>query len=78
MITTARAPPPTRQILVDRAPLAETHAQASCTAIKSGIDECASRFIEIGVVSDAVSATTTPTKGHAAAARNAVAGDGIA
>ena len=77
MITTARAPPLARQMFVERAPLAETHAQLSCTAIKSGIDDCASRFVEIGVVSDAVNATTTPTNGHAAAARNAIDGDGI-
>ena len=78
MITTARAAPLTRQIVVANAPLAETHAHATCTAIKSGIDDCASRFGMTGVVSDAASATTTPTKGHAAAARNAIDGDGIA
>ena len=77
MIRMKRAAPEKSQIFVANAPLAETHAHASWTAIKSGIDDCASRFVEIGVVSDAVNATTTPTNGHAAAARNAIDGDGI-
>ena len=77
MMRMKRPPPLTRQILVDRAPLAETHAQASWTAIKSGTGDCESRVGVTGVVSDVVIATIAPTKGHAAAARNAIDGDGI-
>ena len=73
-----RAAPEKSQIVVANAPLADAHAHATCTAIKSGTGDCGSRFIEMGVVSDAVSATTTPTRGHAAAARNAIDGGGIA
>ena len=77
MIRMKRAAPKRSQIVVANAPLAETHAHATWTATSTGTGDCASRFIEIGVVSDAASAMTTPTNGHAAAARNAIDGEGI-
>ena len=58
MITTARAPPLTRQMFVDRAPWAETHAQATCTAIKSGTGDCASR---VGVTGEVTAAAFFPS-----------------